>query len=182
MLLSAHSSALLLIDLQGRLVPALLDPESLIGRCRLVLTAARQLGVPVLATEQYPKGLGHTVAELNELLAPGEIVAKSAFSALREPQVAERIAMLDRETLVVAGAETHVCVLQTVLDLLARGRKVAVVSDASGSRRAADKKVALVRMRRAGAQIVTADMVAFEWLERAGTEDFKAMAPLLRQL
>lgn len=181
MLLAAHSSALLVVDLQGRLVPALEEPDRLIERCRLVLHAARRLQVPVLATEQYPKGLGPTVAPVAELIRPEEVVGKIAFSALREALPAERIGMLGRETLVVAGAEAHVCVLQTVLDLLARGRKVAVVADAVGSRRALDKQTGLVRMRRAGAQIVTADMVVFEWLERAGTDDFKALAPLLRQ-
>lgn len=180
MLLAAHSSALLLIDLQERLVPALADPDGLLARARLVLQAARRLEVPVLATEQYPKGLGPTAAALAPLLAADQLVAKTAFSALRDPQPAERIGMLGRETLVVIGAETHVCVLQTVLDLLARGRKVAVVADAVGSRRATDKEAGLVRMRRAGAQIVTAEMVVFEWLERAGTPEFKELAPLLR--
>ncbi|WP_191062455.1 hydrolase [Geminicoccus harenae] len=180
MLLSAHSSALLLVDLQDRLLPTVLEQDELIERCRLMLHAARRLDVPVLVTEQYPKGLGPTVAAVAELLRPDEVIAKIAFSAMGDPHVVERIGMLGRETLVVAGAESHVCVLQTVLDLIGRGRKVAVVADAVGSRRAFDKETALVRMRRAGAQVVTADMVVFEWLERAGTDDFKALVPLLR--
>jgi nicotinamidase-related amidase len=179
-LLAAHASALLVIDLQARLVPVLHLPDELIARCDILLRAAARLDVPVLATEQYPRGLGHLVPSVRELVGPDRIVPKIAFSAMRDPEPAERIAMLGRGTLVVIGAEAHVCVLQTVLDLLARGRKVAVVADGVGTRRPLDKEVALVRMRRAGAQIVTSDMVVFEWMERAGTDDFRELIPLLR--
>ena len=180
-LLASGSSALLVIDLQARLMPALADPEEVLERSRLVLHAARLLSVPILATEQYPKGLGPLVPEIAEMVPLDAVVSKIAFSALRDPEPADRIARLDREQLVVMGAETHVCVLQTVLDLLASGRKVTVVADAVGSRRLRDKEVGIARMERAGAEIVTADMVVFEWLERAGTPAFKELAPLLRR-
>jgi nicotinamidase-related amidase len=180
LLLAAHSSALLVVDLQDRLVPTLAEPEDLVARCRLLLLAAARLDVPVLATEQYPKGLGHLVPMIAALVPVASTVGKISFSALRDPEPAERIGQLSRETLVVIGAEAHVCVLQTVLDLLARGRKVAVVADGVGSRRIGDKEVGLARMARAGAQIVTADMVVFEWLERAGTTQFRELLPHLR--
>ncbi|HEX2529531.1 MAG TPA: isochorismatase family protein [Geminicoccus sp.] len=180
MLLAAQACALLVVDLQARLVPVLEAPEDLISRCRIVLQAAARLDVPVLATEQYPKGLGHLVLPIRSLIAPERVVPKIAFSAMRDPEPAERISQLGRDTIVVIGAEAHVCVLQTVIDLLARGRKVAVVADGVGTRRALDKEVGLGRMARAGAQIVTTDMVVFEWMERAGTEIFRELIPLLR--
>ena len=183
MLLDARSCALLVIDMQERLVPALADCAGLVDRCRLVAKAARQLAVPILATEQYPKGLGRTVTGLSEFIATDDILAKTAFSAMRDTAPAERIDAPTGTlptTLVVIGAETHVCVLQTVVDLLERGRSVAVVADAVGSRRSYDKEVGLARMQRRGAEIVTAEMVVFEWLERAATPAFKALAPLLR--
>lgn len=180
MLLAADSCALLVIDLQSRLVPALVEPDELLSRCRLVLQAAVRLRVPVLATEQYPDGLGHLVPTIQELVPAEQVVAKIAFSALRDPEPSSRIGQLDRETYVVLGAETHVCVLQTVIDLLARGKKVAVVADGVGSRHLHNKLAGLHRMKQAGAQVVTAEMVVFEWLERAGTADFKALIPFLR--
>ena len=180
MRLAAHASALLVVDLQARLVPVLQGPDELIARCSILLRAAARLDVPVLATEQYPKGLGHLVPPIRELVGPERVVPKIAFSAMNDPEPAERIGQLGREMLVVVGAEAHICVLQTVLDLLARGRKVAVVADGVGSRRPLDKEVGLARMARAGAQIVTADMVVFEWMERAGTDAFKELIPLLR--
>ena len=178
-MLTTEACAVLVIDLQEKLVPALTDQVAIVGRCRLVLEAARRLAVPALLTEQYPRGLGPTVPAIASLVAPSA-VAKTTFSALREAEAAARIESLGRERLVVMGAEAHVCVLQTVMDLLCRKRPVAVVADAIGSRQPSDLEAGLDRMRRAGADIVTAEMVVFEWLERAGTADFKALAPLLR--
>ena len=179
-LLSAADSALLVVDLQERLMPAIDGGAAVLARAGLLLRAARRLGVPARASEQYPKGLGPTVPEIAELLDLGAVATKLTFSALREPACAEMIEQLAGDTVVVAGAETHVCVLQTVMDLLAQGRAVHVVEDAVGSRRASDKAAGLARMARAGAVIVTAEMVVFEWLERAGTPEFKELVGLLK--
>ncbi|MNJ66210.1 Isochorismatase family protein [compost metagenome] len=133
---------------------------------------AKRLEVPILVTEQYPKGLGSTVAALQPYLDDAAIVEKLSFSAAADDALIAQPGG-ERGQFVVCGAEAHVCVLQTVLELLARGRQVFVVEEAVASRLPANKALALQRMRQAGAMIVSREMVAFEWLERAGTEQFR---------
>jgi nicotinamidase-related amidase len=174
MLLERDASALLLVDLQDRLLPHIADGENVLQQAVWLLAVARRLAVPVAASEQYPAGLGPTAATLRAQLAPGEIVEKVHFSCVAEGCL-ERSAVWQRRQLVVAGTEAHVCVLQTVLDLIATGKQVFVVSQAVGSRNPADRDCALARMRQCGAHIVTREMVAFEWLHRAATDEFRAV-------
>ena len=174
-LISPASSLLLHIDFQQRLLPAIDGGETAVDNAVWLTRIARRLGVPVGATEQYPQGLGPTAARLRELLTDGEVIEKIHFSAVVEGQLSA-LAGFDRPQIVVTGSETHVCVLQTVLDLQASGKQVFVVEDAVGSRRANDKRLALDRMRDAGARVVSREMVAFEWLQRAGTETFREVS------
>ena len=141
---------------------------------RILSEVKRQLGVPVMATEQYPQGLGATEPKIADLLLPGELLEKSHFSAVAEGNLLSHVNG-NRLQWVVCGTESHVCVQQTVLDLLAAGRQVAVVEEAVGSRKASDKALALKRMRQHGADIVSREMVAFEWLNKANTPQFKAV-------
>lgn len=163
MLIRAATSTLLVVDIQERLLPAIDDGPALVEYSQWLLRVARALDVPVLASEQYSKGLGPTVAALRDELEPTQILEKLDFSA-------------DRRQFVVCGSEAHVCVLQTVLDLLGRGREVFVVEEAIGSRRPSDKALAVERMRQAGAMIVSREMVAFEWMERAGSDRFREIS------
>jgi nicotinamidase-related amidase len=180
-LLDSARCALMLVDLQARLLPALQGRDSLIRRVRLLLEAAVRLDVPVLATEQYPRGLGRTAPEVADVLPPDAMVLeKTAFSLLREPGAADRVAAVGRDTLVVAGAEAHVCVLQTAVQLREAGYRVAVCADAVASRRDADRATALARLHDLGVSQVTAEMVVFEWLQRADTAAFRALAPAIR--
>ncbi len=174
--LSANASALLLIDFQARLMPAIDGAAATIANARRLLDAAAILGVPALFTEQNAKGLGPTVAEL----APDQasVAHKMAFSACRAPGFLERLP--EGRAIVVSGWEAHVCVLQTALDLMDNGRTVFVVRDAIGSRRAESKEAAIRRMERRGAEIVTAEMVVFEWLETAAHPRFKELAALVK--
>ena len=137
---------------------------------------AELLGVPALFTEQYPKGLGPTV----EALAPPRalVVEKTTFDATRAPGFLDRLA--SDHTLILTGCETHICVLQTALGLIAAGRRVAVVADAVGSRRAESKRLGLARMEKAGADIVTTEMVLFEWVGDARHPQFKAISALVK--
>jgi isochorismate hydrolase len=171
MLIDIERSALLVVDLQTKLVPALIDHEQVIANAVWLIRIAQKLGVPVAATEQYPKGLGPLVPRLRKLLPPSAIGAKNHFSAV----AAQCLATLpghDRAQVVVVGAEAHVCVMQTSLDLLEDGKEVYVVADAIASRRLVDREVALTRMRDEGIRVVTREMVLFEWVAVAGTPLF----------
>lgn len=157
------ATALLLIDFQTKLMPAIDDGASVIANARRLLAAADMFGVPVLFTEQNARGLGPTVLELRHNGA--SMAQKMTFDACRTQAFFG--ALPDRAALVVAGCETHVCVLQTVLGLLSVGRRVFIVRDAVGSRRAESKETAIRRMERNGAEVVTTEMVVFEWLATA---------------
>ncbi len=174
MKLDANRSALLIIDLQERLLPAIEDGASIIEHSAWLIGVARQLQVPVLFTEQYPQGLGSTAPAIAQLIQPDELLEKTHFSAIAEGNLLNH-PFAQRKQWVVCGTESHVCVQQTVLDLLAAGREVAVVEEGVGSRQARDKRLALERMRQQGAQIISREMVAFEWLGKANTPAFRTV-------
>ena len=174
MLLTAAGAVLLLVDFQQRLVPAIHDAETVVARAVRLAEAAQVLGVPVCATEQYPAGLGHTVAELAGY--PQNVVAKTSFSGAADSMLLPPTA---REV-VVTGVEAHVCVLQTVAELLGTEHRVVVVADAVGSRDPANRDAALERMRAHGAEIVTSEMVLFEWLRDSTHPRFREVQKLLR--
>lgn len=173
-----NRSSLLLIDLQERLVPALFDREGVVFNTRQLVEAAGLIGIPALATEQYPQGLGPTVASLRDDSRP--VLEKTEFDASRNPGFA---AMLpgERPDVVIAGCEAHVCVLQTALGLLDGKRRVHVVADAIGSRSADDRRAAIDRMQRHGADIVTTEMVLFEWLRSARHPHFRAVSAMVKE-
>ena len=176
MVLTADGAVLLLIDLQERLMPVIADHEVVVARAVRLAEAATLLDVPVRATEQNPAGLGRTVPPLSGY--PQAVLAKTTFSAAADPGFA---ALLPADgEIVVAGVEAHVCVLQTVLDLLDVGRRVVWAADATGSRDPADRAAAIDRARRHGAEIVTSEMVLFEWLRDARHPKFREVHKLLR--
>ena len=175
--LDAARSHLLLIDFQDRLMPAIHDGAGVAAQAGRILAAARALDVPRSFTEQTPDKLGTTVPELAPQ-AGEDVLTKAGFDAGPETGLASRIAPGHR--IVVAGCEAHVCVLQTVLGLLAAGREVAVIADATGSRAPANRDAALARMDRAGAEIVTAEMAIFEWLGRADHPAFREVIALVK--
>jgi nicotinamidase-related amidase len=176
-LLTPDGAVLLLIDLQQRLMPVITDHETVVARAVRLAEAARLLDVPVCATEQYPAGLGPTVPPLAAY--PQVVLAKTTFSATGDPGFA---ALLPAGTsaVLLAGAEAHVCVLQTALGLLASGHRVVLVADAIGSRDPADKAVAIERARQGGAEVVTSEMVLFEWLRDARHPKFREVQKLLK--
>jgi nicotinamidase-related amidase len=176
--LDRSRSVLCLIDLQERLVPALAANDELVANAGRLLAAAEALGVPVVMTEQNPKGLGGTVPELTRPDGAVPVMAKMEFDACRARGVVD--ALPPGHHVVVAGLEAHVCVLQTVLGLLDRSRRAYVVADAVGSRRSESKTAALARLDRAGAEIVTTEMVLFEWLGTAEHPSFKAVIGLVK--
>lgn len=174
MLINAEDSILLVIDLQTRLLPAIHEGENVLNHATWMVDVAQALQLPVLATEQYPQGLGLTQADLRARFQAEQIIEKIHFSAVTEGVLLQH-PLAQRSQWIVVGTEAHVCVQQTVLDLLAEGLDVFVVEEAVGSRKVQDKALALERMRQNGAEIVSREMVAFEWLEKANTTEFKTI-------
>ena len=175
--MNRDSATLLMIDFQAKLMRAIDDAATAIGNAGRLLGAAQMLGVPVLFTEQNVNGLGATAPELSSR-ANGPVAHKMTFDACRAAGFADMLG--DRPEVVVTGCEAHVCVLQTALGLLDAGRRIYVVRDAIGSRRAESKEAAIRRMEQHGADIVTTEMVVFEWLETAEHPRFREAAALIR--
>jgi len=175
-------SQLVLIDIQARLAEAM-DAglcERAIANSAILAQAAGQLGLPITVTRQYPKGLGELVPELGEALAEGQaMIDKTSFSCCGTDPFLQALEG-GRRQLVIAGMETHVCVLQTAHDLLARDYQVFVVEDAVCSRRALNHHNALARLRQAGAIISNTESVLFEWLRDARHEQFKTLSQLIK--
>lgn len=180
MLIDADLSSLLVIDIQAKLNPVMFDAERAPAGAAQLLKAAQIMDVPVLVSEQYPRGLGATVDALQGLIPEGSVLEKTAFSALGDDGFRESFEQLDKTQAVLCGIEAHVCVLQTALDLLARGIQVFVVADATASRTPENLDAALERIRAAGGQVVTVEMVLFEWLKHAARPEFKQISQLVK--
>ena len=180
MLMKADQSFLLVVDVQEKLAPVVLAPEAAIAAVVTLVKAALRLGVPCLASEQYPKGLGRTVPAVTAVLPADSIHAKVHFSCFGEPGWPERVRALGRRQAVVCGMETHICVLQSALELKAAGYDTFVVADASSSRREESHRLGLGRLQAAGVAVATTEMVAFEWLGRAGTAEFRDLLTLIK--
>lgn len=172
MLIKPDQSTLLVVDMQDKLLVHVHDWQRTLDHVIWLARVAQKLAVPVLASEQYPKGLGRTQVDLAALLPAGAIAEKSHFSCVAA-QCLANLPGADRPQVVICGIEAHVCVLQTALELLEQGREVFVVADAVASRRPDDCARAIERIRDNGIDIVTREMVCFEWLQQAGTPLFK---------
>ncbi len=185
MKLSTDRAALLVVDIQERLIPAMRadDVARVIKQTQILIQAARVLGLPIVVSQQYPKGLGATIAPIEEALAGAAQLHrfdKLEFSAAIAPAFVALAPQLKRDQWIVCGMETHVCVYQTVRDLVARGLATHVVSDAVCSRADANWKIGLDLAARAGAAVTSTEVVVFDLLERAGTEQFKSLSKAIR--
>ncbi len=165
---------LVVIDLQARLVPAIAEGEGVVATARRLCAAADLLGVPVLLTEQNPAGLGGTVPDL----AGREAFPKMDFDVTRAPGFLDRLP--PGADVILAGCEAHICVLQTALGLLGTGHRVRIVQDAVGSRRIENREAALTRLAAQGADVVTSEMVVFEWLGSAAHPRFRDVVKLVK--
>ena len=183
MLIDAAKSTLLLIDMQERLLPAMAEGDDVLGSCGILLKAAKALDVPVTVSEQYPKGLGHTIAPLTDEIGNEPVFEKLSFSCWRDDALKAHFIRhheQGRPLVIVAGIEAHVCVLQSAIDLVNAGFGVFAVADAMASRAPSTKALALDRMRDAGVQVINTEMAVFELLGRAGTAAFKSLSALIR--
>jgi nicotinamidase-related amidase len=182
--LAPEATAVVVVDVQERLAAAMppAQLQEVLRSARILLEAARLLGAPVLATEQYPKGLGPTISELTPLLdaARAQRFEKTTFSAADVPAFGDALRASGVRAAVVVGMESHVCVYQTVRDLVARGLEVHVPIDGVSSRRDDHRETGIRLCERAGAVRTTTESVAFDWLVRAGSEEFRQLSKLIR--
>jgi len=173
MLIHPDKSCLLIVDIQEKLAPAVSQSETIIDNTRWLTEIALKTDVPVLASEHYPQGIGYTLPEIRTLIPESGLMEKTFFSCMSEPSCNEKINALRPNQVIIAGMEAHVCVLQTAIQLKQQAREVYVVADCISSRSPDDKALALERMRQCGIFIVSKEMVAFEWLQKAGTDLFR---------
>ena len=177
-LMSRHDSALLVVDVQGKLIGMIPGHERIVWNIGRLLDGAKVLGVPAFATEQYPQGLGKTVDELAKRLEA--IPAKLTFSCGGCPEIFADLQQRGIFKILVVGIEAHVCIQQTVFDLMHAGFQVYLAVDAVGSRFDLDYQTALRRMDSSGATLTTTESALFEWCEVAGTPEFKQISALIR--
>jgi nicotinamidase-related amidase len=182
--LDPATSLLLVVDVQERLASAMPQAamDRLVANALVLVEGARLLGVPVVASEQYPKGLGPTIAPIAEKLrAIGvEPVDKMTFDASSEPRIARALGDRSPRSVLLVGMETHICVFQTARELARRGYTVHVAADAVASRREENRALGLTLCERAGAYATPTETIVFDWLGRAGTDAFKAISKLVR--
>lgn len=186
--INADSAFMLMIDIQERLIPAVCNKDEVLANSRKLLTAARELSIPVMTSEQYPKGIGHTVSELQALIPEGSpAIEKIEFSCCDNPGFGDAFLNLRfnagaKDTAIIFGVETHICVLATALDLQEKyNLNVVVAADSCGSRSLENHKLALEAMRQAGCFVVPSETVIYQLLGKSGTPQFKALLPLFKQ-
>lgn len=178
--LKRDDALLLVIDVQDRLAAAMPEKVPAIVNTVRLVEGAKLLSVPIIVTEQYPKGLGPTVPAVQEALPDHSTVEKLCFDCCGEESFAAALGGSGRKSMVIAGMEAHICVLQTALALLERGYRVHVVKDAVCSRAVENKEVAMGILRDAGATVTTTETVLFQLVGRAGTPEFKAISALIK--
>ncbi len=178
-LMSASDTGLLVVDVQQKLIGLIDGYTRIVWNIRRLIDAAKLLGLPVLATEQYPQGLGPTTAELLSRL--DRVFEKTAFSCGGSAELCREMASLGRRKWLVCGIEAHVCIQQTVLDLLAEGFVVYVAADAIGSRGKMDYEIALRRLETSGATLTSMEAAMFEWCQDSKAPQFKAISQMVRE-
>ncbi len=179
-MLSANDTVAIIIDVQERLIDHMHDADQVKANAARLIEGCGILGVPVAFTEQYPKGLGPTIDELRTLLADCIRFEKQVFSCWRQDDFQRWLVNSERNNVLLAGIETHVCVSQTAVDLLENGFHVEVVADAVSSRREENREIGLSKMQRRGADLTSTEMALFELLRVAKGDRFKAVSRLVR--
>lgn len=174
-----ETTALLVIDVQERLMPVIYERETIFSNVNKLLRGAEILGLETIVTEQYPKGLGNTCKEI-ELGENKTIIEKVCFSCMLSDSVNDQLKLTNKKTLIVCGVESHICVLKTTLDAIHNGYEVHVVADAVSSRTFENKQIAIERMRQSGAFITSVESILFMLLDKAGTDEFKAISKLIK--
>ncbi|HSG67328.1 MAG TPA: hydrolase [Bacteroidales bacterium] len=168
------------IDIQEKLYPYIHDHETITRNNKILINGLKAIRIPLVVTQQYTKGLGETIPDIREALGDFRYIEKTAFSCCDEPRFNEELALSSKMNVVITGIEAHVCVLQTVNDLIGQGYLPVVVEDCIGSRNPNDKKIAVERMRQSGAIITTYESILFELLRYSGTDEFREISRLVK--
>ncbi|MFB5067409.1 MAG: hydrolase [Candidatus Wallacebacter cryptica] len=180
-MLERNNSVLVLVDAQTKLMNVMDDAERLIQNLKRLIKGMQVLGIPLIVTEQYPKGLGPTIPELTDLLNPEtKVVEKITFSCTDEPKLMNALEKTKRKQVILCGVESHICVYQTALGLRSRGYDVEIAADAVSSRSADNRKLALFRLAQMGVGITGTEMVLFELLRRGEGDQFKAISKIVK--
>ena len=179
-LINAAECILLVVDIQSKLAPHIFQADVVTANTHRLMQVAHTLKIPVMVTEHYREGLGKTVDGLQDLLAESNVVEKIHFSAAREPHIMQALKASDRNTIILTGSETHVCVMQTGLGLLEHGFDVYLVHDATSSRKPFDRNVGLKRLNESGVQSLSAEMLLFEWLDHGNHAAFKGVLSVIK--
>ena len=181
MFIDSENSLLVVVDVQQKLMNVMSNSEKCLAKVRLLANALSLMNVPVIVTEQYPKGLGPTVDTVKEVLnAETPFVEKSAFSCCGADEFNSKIVDADRKNIILCGVESHVCVLQTAVALLAKGYNVLLAADAASSRNEADKDLALSYLRHSGVSVLSTESIIFALLKDSKHPSFKAVSALLK--
>jgi len=170
----------LVIDVQEKLFPHMLNREELLGNLIKLISGLKVLEVPILLTEQYTKGLGTTINPLQEAIGDYKAIEKMAFSCCDEPQFLKVLKDHSKKNVIICGIESHVCVLQTCIDLQQAGYQSVIIEDCISSRKTSDKVIALERMKKEGAIISSLESILFELSRVSGTESFKAISRIVK--
>lgn len=170
----------MIIDIQERLLPHIYEHEVVLQHTQILIKGLQILDIPIIVTEQYTKGLGFTVEPIKSLFTSFESLEKISFSCCDDKAFSTELASLSKKFVIMAGIETHVCVLQTALDLLDNGFTPVVVADCVSSRKLSDKQVALARIQNSGGIITTYESILFELTRFAGNDTFKAISKLVK--
>lgn len=180
-LLSRDQAVLLVVDMQEKLLPAIAGADRILRSCRRIVRAAQTLGLPVLFTEQYPRGLGRTVPGLAALFGESPAIEKTAFGCFDCAEFVDAIERTARHALLLCGIEAHICVYQTALQALGRGLDVYLLEDAVGARSDEARQVGLARLHAAGAVPSHTEMAIYELLGAAATPEFRAILPIIKE-
>jgi nicotinamidase-related amidase len=179
-ILARDQTLLLVVDFQEKLLKAFKEPEKFLPNCAKIIKFAKIMKLPILWTEQYPKGLGVTVDEIKIELADLNPIEKQSFSCFGEPGFVDALARNTFDQVMICGIETHICVAQTVLDGIACGYQMHVITDACGSRKKQDHKIGLRKVERAGAVLATSEMAMYEILARSDAQEFREVLQIVK--
>lgn len=180
MRLNKENTIGLVIDMQEKLLPHMHNQQELLEANLKMVKGLRALNVPIVVTQQYTKGLGNTAPTINEAIGNFSYIEKLTFSCYREPSFIKIMNRSGKRNVVIMGIESHVCVLQTALDLLYNNFNPVIVTDAISSRKEEDKRIALWRMRDVGCIMTTTESILFELCRKAGTPEFKEISKLVK--